>query len=61
MSGCVLGISSLVFPKCWHDPRNPSEVERDRAGLSRKIFFAPRIGKVNQKGPKTGVLEFIGH
>ena len=39
----------LVFSKFWHDARNPYEVVRDRASISRKIVFAPKIGKMGQK------------
>ena len=37
------------FSKFWHDARNPYEVVRDRAGFSRRNFFAPKIGKMGQK------------
>ena len=49
LSGCFLGIVSLVFSKFWHDARNSYEVVRDRAGFSGKYFFAPKIGKIDQK------------
>ena len=48
-----LGIISLDFSKFWHDARNPYEVVCDRARFFRKIFFAPKIGKVGQKWAKT--------
>ena len=43
---------SLVFSKFCHDARNPEEVVRDRAGFSRKNFFAPKTGKMGQKWAK---------
>ena len=48
LCGRFLGIASLVFSKFWHGARNPYEVVRDRAEFSRKNFFAPRIGKMDQ-------------
>ena len=51
-----LGIVSLVFSKFWHGARNPYEVVRDRAGFSRKIFFAPKIGKMDPKWAKNRVF-----
>ena len=59
LSRRFLGIVSLVFSKCWHGARNPYEVVRDRAGFSRKKFFAPKIGKMDQKWAKTWFFEFI--
>ena len=45
LSGCFLWIVWLTFSKFWHGARNPYEVVRDRARLSRKIFFAPKMGQ----------------
>ena len=41
LSGCFLGIVSLVFSRFWHGARNPDEVVRDRAGFFGKKFFDP--------------------
>ena len=56
LSGHFLGIASLVFSKSWHDARNPYKVVHDRAGFSRKKFFAPKIGKMGQKWSKNRVF-----
>ena len=62
--GCLLGIESLVFSKFWYDAKNPYEVVCDRAGFSRKNFFAPKIGKMNQKWVKNrgffNILKIFG-
>ena len=51
------GIVSLFFSKFWHGARIPCEVVRDRAGFFRKIFFAPKIGKMGQKQGFFNLLE----
>ena len=33
---------------------------RDRAGFSGRVFFAPKLGKRAQNGPKTGFFQFVG-
>ena len=48
-SGCFLGIISLDISKFWHGARNPYEVVCDTARISRKNFFVPNIGKMDQK------------
>ena len=45
LSGHSLGIVSFVFSKFWHDARNPYEIERGRAGFSRKTFLPLKIGQ----------------
>ena len=49
LSRSFLGIWSLVFSNFWHGDRKPREVVRDKAGIFKKIFIAPKMGK---KGPK---------
>ena len=40
--------------------RNSYEVVRDRAGFSRKVFLAPKIGKMDPKwAKKQGFLNFL--
>ena len=36
LSGCFLGIVSLIFSKFWHSARVPCEVVCDRVGFSKK-------------------------
>ena len=60
LSGHFLGIASSVFSKFSQGARNPYEVLRDGAGFSGKIFFAPKVGKMDQNRPKTGFFQFIG-
>ena len=61
LSRHFLGIVSLVFSEIWHGARNSYEVVRDRAGFSeKKIFFAPKLRKKAQYGPKTWFFQFIG-
>ena len=43
---------SLVFSKFWHGARNLYEVVHDRPEFSGNIFFAPKIGKVDQTSAK---------
>ena len=45
LSRCFLGIVLLIFSKFWHGARIPCQVMCDRAGFSRKIFFAPKMGQ----------------
>ena len=40
----------------YNGARNPYEVVRERAGFSRKSFFAPKIGKMDQKWAKNKVF-----
>ena len=54
-----LGIVSVVFSKFCHGARNLYEVVLDRARFFGKIFFAPKIGKMDQNRSKTGFFEFI--
>ena len=57
MKTCIsFGIESLVFSKFWYDAKNPNEVVCDRARFSRKNFFDPKIGKMNQKWVKNRVF-----
>ena len=49
----------LVFSKFCHGARNLYEVVHDRAGFSREIFFAPKIGKMDQKWTKNGFLDLL--
>ena len=51
LSGCFLGIVSLVFSKFWHDARNPYEVEPD---FPENIFLPQKSGKWAKNGSKTG-------
>ena len=39
LSGCFLGIGSLVFSKIWHGARNPNELVEDRTRFFLKSFF----------------------
>ena len=55
-SGCFLWILSLVLSKFWHGARNVYEVVLDRAGFSRKSFFATKIRKMDQKWAKNRVF-----
>ena len=57
--GVCLEFVSLVFSKFWYNARNPYEVVCDRAGFSRKNFFAPKIGKMDQKWVKNGFFEYV--
>ena len=59
LSGCFLGIASLVFSKFWHGARNPYEVVCDIAGFSRKKKISPKIERMDQKWAKNMVFEFI--
>ena len=45
----------MVF---WYGTRNPCEVVRDRAGFSRKKFFAPNIGKMLFRFTEKIVINF---
>ena len=46
-----------TFSKFWHGARNSYEVVHDRAGFSRKVFFAPKMGKMGQKQGFLNLLE----
>ena len=56
LSGRFLWIASLTFSKFSHGARNPYKVVRDRAEFSRKLFFAPKIGKIDPKWTKNRVF-----
>ena len=53
-----IGIVSLVFPKFSHGARNLYEVVCDCKILWKK-FFAPKIGKMDQKWAKNRVFELF--
>ena len=55
-----LNCIAVTFSKFWHGARDPYEVVRGRVEFFRKIFFAPKIGKIHPKRAKTGFFEFIG-
>ena len=44
------------FSKFWHGARNPYEVVHDTAGFFLKKFFAPEIGKADQKWAKNRIF-----
>ena len=53
LSGCFLGIGSLVFSKFQHGYRNPNEVVHDRTRFFQKNFFYLKHWKKGSKlGPK---------
>ena len=54
-----LGIASLVFSEIWKVARNSYEVVHDRARFSGKKFFAPKLRKKAQNGPKTGFFQLL--
>ena len=56
LSGCFLGIVSLVFSKFWHDARNPYEVVCD-SQIFQKKHFAQKIGKMGQKQGFLNILK----
>ena len=59
LSGCHLGILSLVFSEFWHNARNPYEVVRDSRIFWGKIV-CPKIWENRQKlAQKTVFFEFI--
>ena len=56
-SGHFHGVVSSVFSKFSQGARNAYEVLHDRAGFSGKIYFAPKIGKMERKQGFFNLLE----
>ena len=54
-----LGIASIDFSEIWHGARNSHEIVHDRAGISDKIFFTPKLGKRVQNVPKQGFFNLL--
>ena len=59
LSRCFLGIVLLIFSKFWHGARIPCQVMCDGAGFFRKIFFAPKIGKMGPKWVNQGFFNLL--
>ena len=59
LSGCFLGIWSLVFSKFWYGARNPNDVVCDRTRFFWKTSFSQTPGKWVKKEPKIDFLNLF--